>query len=219
MTKISAFVRNLPTKEKIPFIISLTVISLGLIAYGIFVLVGIIWLNYYKIEFYSPPFDDYVELSYYSANRGEFLGDKDLYNTCYELDGLPIESYLLIDKASGFTTVSHKDIVVMNKKSAEPFLCYDVEKIEISVDDQDVISITDSTVINSVLAQRRNSEPIIRQHISYDTNAKMYFNLPCELTFECIIIEEGGKVLLLCYDAISYDWYEYDATEHLASFL
>ncbi len=221
MTKISAFVRSLPTKEKIPFIISLTVISLGalaLIAYGIFVLVGIIWLNSYKIEFYSPPFDDGVSLSYYSANRGDLLGDKDLHNTCYELDGLPIESYLLIDKASGFTTVSHEDIVVMNKDSVEPILCYDVKKIEIQNDEQGVISITNKTIIDRVLEQRRSDEPIERQNMYYATNATMYFDLPCELTFECVIVKEGDKVLLLCYDAVSYDWYEYDVTHLLTHY-
>lgn len=59
--KFTSFVRSLPTKEKIPFIASLSVMCLfvlGLIAYGIFILVGIIWLDNYKIEFYSPPFGE-----------------------------------------------------------------------------------------------------------------------------------------------------------------
>ena len=151
--KFTSFVRSLPTKEKIPFIVSLSVMCLfvfGLIAYGIFILVGIIWLNNYKIEFYSPPFDDYVRLEYYSANRGELLGKGDFHNTYYGLDGLPMEDYLLIDKASGFVTVSHDDIVAMSEDSAEPIFCYDVKKIEIQ-DGEQVLTITDQAVIDGIL--------------------------------------------------------------------
>lgn len=217
--KFTSFVRSLPTKEKIPFIVSLSVMFLfvlGLIAYGIFVLVGIIWLANYKVEFYSPPFDDYVELSYYSANRGELLGKSDLHHTCYELDGLPLESYLLVDEARGFTTVSHEDIVVMSEDSAEPIFCYDVKKIEIQ-DGEQVLTITDQAVIDGILKKVRSGEHVIEDRGGYYAkNVTVYFDLPCELTLECIIVNEGDKVLLLCFDHAGFDWYEYDVTEQLS---
>ena len=216
--KFTSFVRSLPTKEKIPFIVSLSVMFLfvlGLIAYGIFILVGIIWINNYKMEFYSPPFDDYVRLEYYSANRGELLGKGDFHHTYYELDGLPMEDYLLIDKASGFVTVSHDDIVAMSEDSVEPIFHYGVKKIEIQDDEQTLI-ITDRTVIDDILKQVRSGEHVIKEDGgNYAKNTTVYFDLPCELTLKCIVIKEIDKVLLLCFDHAGFDWYEYDVTEQL----
>lgn len=217
--KFSSFVKGLPTKEKIPFIISLSVIGLivlALIAYGIFTLVGIIWLDNYKIEFYSPPFDDYVKLKYYSANRGELLGKGDFYHTYYELDGLPMEDYLLIDEAHGFTTVSHEDIVAMNEGSVEPIFRYGVKKIELQ-DGEKALTITDQAVIDGILKQVRSGEHLIKEDGgNYAKNVTVYFDLPCELTLECIIIKESDKVLFLCFDHTSFDWHGYDVTQQLS---
>ncbi len=217
--KFTSFVKGLKAKEKVPFIISLSVIMLAvlaLIAYGIFTLVGIIWLNNYKIEFYSPPFDDYVELSYYSANRGELLGKGDFHHTYYELDGLPMEDYLLIDKASGFVTVSHDEIVAMSEDSVEPIFRYDVKKIEIQ-DGEQTLTITAQTVIDGILKQVRSGERVIKEDGgNYAKNTTVCFDLPCELTLECIIVNEGDKVLLLCFDHAGFDWCEYDVTEQLS---
>ena len=217
--KFTSFVRSLPTKEKIPFIASLSVMCLfvlGLIAYGIFILVEIIWLNNYKMEFYSPPFDDYVRLEYYSANRGELLGKGDFHHTYYELDGLPMEEYLLIDKASGFVTVFHNDIVAMCEGSVEPIFHYGVKKIELQ-DGEKTLTITDQTVIDGILKQVRSGEHVIKEDGgNYAKNTTVYFDLPCELTLECIIIKESDKVLLLCFDHASFDWYGYDVTQQLS---
>lgn len=217
--KFSSFVKGLPTKEKIPFIVSLSVIGLivlALIAYGIFTLVGIIWLDNYKIEFYSPPFDDYIRLERYSANRGELLGKGDFHHTYYELDGLPVEDYLLIDKASGFVTVFHNDIVAMSEDSVEPIFRYGVKKIEFQ-DGEKTLTITDQAVIGGILKQVRSGEHIIKEDgDNYAKNTTVYFDLPCELTLECIIIKESDKVLLLCFDHASFDWYGYDVTQQLS---
>ena len=212
------YARNFPLKESIPFIISLSIIALAAVAllvYSIVISVGIIWLANYKVEFYSPPFDDYVKLEYYSANRGELLGKGDFYHTYYELDGLPMEDYLLIDEARGFTTVSHEDIVAMSEDSAEPIFCYDVKKIEIQ-DGEKTLTITDQTVIEGILKQVRSGEHVIEDRGGYYAkNVTVYFDLPCELTLKCIVIKEIDKVLLLCFDHAGFDWYEYDVTEQL----
>lgn len=213
------YARNVPLKERIPFIISLSIIALAAVAllvYSIVISVGIIWLANYKVEFYSPPFDDYVRLGYYSANRGELLGKGDFYHTYYELDGLPMEDYLLIDEARGFTTVSHEDIVAMNEDSVEPIFHYDIKKIELQ-DGEQVLTITDQTVIEGILKQVRNGEHLIKEDGgNYAKNTTVYFDLPCELTLECIVIKESDKVLLLCFDHASFDWYGYDVTQQLS---
>jgi len=80
-------------------------------------------------------------------------------------------------------------------------------------------------VIESLVDLRKNGVPA-EYEVKYDEegicqnlqlNATFYFDLPCELTFQCYIItDENAVVWFICFDVVKDGWYAYDATSILS---
>lgn len=174
--------------------------------------------------------DEFTELEWYSANPGKGIGKgKDILENIFELEGLSNEEYLYdINPGLYGKMETTKGYMIMRKELDEPILRYEVKKIEIHLEKDKSIVIEDNNTIDDII-QIRKGQNALRLDQEYmdalwkqqdDVNGFFYFDLPCDLIWECYITcNENESVYLIGYNAKESVWYQYDITAVIAGVL
>ena len=190
----------------------------------ILLITGIVYITLQKSELkYYPIPENFICISYYTAEKDEFLGRKgeqdiDILGGVYTLKDLPKEKFILHEQSYLNIVNGPPDVYVyMDNDNAEPIFIYDVNKIEFNLN-KNKITIKNKQIINEVLSILRNGTSEKCEEPSY-INTFFKFNLKCYLTFLCCVEYLNDKIYITCFNVKDNCWYTYDVTLVLKDYL
>lgn len=162
--------------------------------------------------------DEWFPVDSYEAKPGKRLGQvpdgEGPWGTIYNLKGIPENELLIIDEITVFGATGLQ--IYMNLEVGEPIERIPIKKIEITLPDKSIVTITDKDLCNKI-QQKFQAGKGDKVSFYYTTsNAKIFFDVECDLTCTCGIFKrDDGAIILAYWEYPDIDTCYYDVTELL----
>lgn len=162
--------------------------------------------------------DEWFPVDSYEAKPGKRLGqvpdDEGPWGTIYNLKGIPENELLIIDEITVFGATGLQ--IYMNLEVGEPIERIPIKKIEITMPDKSIVTITDKDLCNKIQQKFQAGKGDEVSFYYTDSNTKIFFDVECDLTYTCGIFKRDDGAIILAYkEYLDIDACYCDVTELL----